>query len=195
MFDAPYGAWRTDMRTFQIVILACLVMGLSLAAGCGGSDDPCAQTGGCGDPPPESCGNNVCEPSKGEGTENCHEDCHFEKPPTCGNQACDVLEDDENCPEDCGKAVCEAKDHEYCAEEGKCWPEGTDCGLPVHVCSGMKRRCDNANQAWSCCGETFAVCPENRPYFCPSTKGCYTTPQQCPDTGACSAWGKACEDP
>lgn len=188
------------MRTFQLLFLACLAFGMSMAAaGCGGSEDACTQTGGCEPPPPDSCGNSVCEAPKGENAQTCSADCRSSsKPPTCNNAVCDILEDDMNCPEDCGQAACIARDKEYCAEEGKCWPRGTDCGLPVHTCSGVQRRCETDRQNWSCCGEEFAKCPEARPYYCPSSKTCLSASEkgQCPEGGnACRVWGAACETP
>lgn len=47
--------------------------------------------------PGPSCGDGLCEPSRGEDASTCATECGT----TCGDAVCDAAEDDRNCPSDC----------------------------------------------------------------------------------------------
>ena len=47
--------------------------------------------------PGPGCGDGVCEPSRGETSESCPQDC----PAKCGDAICEAGENTMNCPSDC----------------------------------------------------------------------------------------------
>ena len=95
---------------------------------------------------PAPCGDGFCDPSVGEDSSTCPQDC----PAVCGDGFCDpTTENPSNCPQDCFTGVCtdnnDCASNQYCAkvncdaQQGKCGNRPSNCGnvyLPVCGCDG-----------------------------------------------------------
>lgn len=183
------------MRTSTIAFILSIILAAASSMGCGGEDDNCGSTSGCM-PPPETCGDELCQANEGEDAQNCPEDC---APSTCGDGVCASGEDTMNCEADCNVTCQQADAPVYCADTNSCWPAGTDCQLPSYECGGQVDRCTDRqahnldDSQVSCCGGQTFVCHWSRPYWCPSQTACVASMDACPGgAGACELWGLSC---
>lgn len=175
------------MRTFHLMILTCLALGLMA---CASDEDPCGSTSGCH--VPDSCGDGVCQ--SGETAQNCPGDC---VPATCGDGTCSAADHEtaDNCSEDCSvSCVSDPQMPVYCADTNSCWAAGTDCSAPAYTCGGVTARCligqvnDVEDSQISCCGGVYHDCSSQRPQWCPAQGACVAE-------GACPSAMTDCELP
>lgn len=115
------------------------------------------------------CGDGTCDFKSGETCKSCEDDCGACE---CGNERCDVGEDENNCPQDCasgprcGNGACEQGETESncpvdCAVS-KCGNGSCDAGEDETSCPADcgASSCGNG----SCdSGETSASCPQDCP--------------------------------
>lgn len=158
--------------------------------------------------PLPSCGNATCEPAEGEDCMTCEDDCgpcvgcgdgtcDFKTGETCkscvddcgacecGNDRCDVGEDENNCPEDCaegprcGNGACEQGETE------------SNCPLDCAVSKCGNGQCD--------AGETEITCPDDCKTEtcgngqCDVGENNSSCPQDCPPQPLCG--DGRCESP
>ena len=153
-----------------------LVLFCGLSAGCSGSDPE----------PDYTCGNDICETTKGEDNSVCPDDC---KNYVCGNELCETAsgETTDNCPADC--LVCAEPFSVNCGD-GFCWSEETDCATGPFVCGGIYYRCNTDFPYANCCYSTFRLCPAIARYWCPANDLCYASLTNCPTR--CQYHGLSC---
>lgn len=113
-----------------------------------------------------ACGDRVCVPDVGESATDCPQDCAVTY---CGDDVCIGLENETNCPVDCGGLRNECGD--YCAD-GACGPFSAQ----------LEKRCDTHANCLNCenaCGDPRARCGDG------ACMGCemWTCAMDCSESG------------
>ena len=153
---------------------------------CNGDETCTSCKADCGPCPPK-CGDDACEPMKGETCSTCPGDC--QPCSSCGNGTCDADETCKTCPLDCKPCAPACGDHQ-CNGTETCTDCPGDCGPCAASCpDGF---CNGGETCASCAADCGACAPVCGDQACNGSESCTDCPGDCGDCPA-ACGNKTCD--